>query len=98
LGDDAVLIAGVQERVDAARRCEDRGTRTKRIREARRAILGLREKMLSASNRGRDVRRRIGRLFDLAALMGPAMLEDFISHSPWLAQGRPAGRPRKTSV
>ena len=95
LPDDALLIAGAQERVDATRRLDDRGPRTKRIREARRAILGLREKVLAASGRGRDMKKRIRWMFNLAATMGPAMLEDFLGRSPWATRGRPAGRPRK---
>ena len=95
LPEDVELLAEARRRVEAARWREGRGSRTKRNREARKALRGLKRKVLAASGRGRDVRRRIGWMFDRAAAMGMDMLEDFINRGPWLARGRPAGRPRK---
>jgi hypothetical protein len=58
------------------------------------ALSRVRSRLLAATGRGRWIRRRLGRLFDLAAGLGLDALVDFMAHRPWLARGRPAGRPR----
>jgi hypothetical protein len=69
------------------------GRRARRVRDARQALRTLRRKALAASDRGRWIRTRIGRVFDLAAVMGVEVLENFIAHAPWRAAGQPPGRP-----
>jgi hypothetical protein len=85
----------VRARLEAARLRHGggygQGRRARRVRDARQALRTLRRKVLAASNRGRWIRTRIGLVFDLAAAMGPEVLENFIAHVPWRAAGRPAG-------
>ncbi|MCL2001239.1 MAG: hypothetical protein FWG74_07370 [Planctomycetes bacterium] len=66
-------------------------------REARAGLVALRKKMLAASKRGRDVKKRIAWMFNRAATMGLDVLEDYLAREPWLARGKPAGRPRRLS-
>ncbi len=93
LPDDAMLLAEVRERI---RRRRDGGG--KRAAEAGKALRSLKRRMLAAADCGRWLRRRIGRMFDIAAGLGREMLDDYLDHKPWRAVGKPAGRPRTRDV
>jgi len=97
LPDDAELLSEVRERVERLRRRQPEVASERRnAREARAMLAELRRKVQKASGRGRDVKKRIGRMFNMAATMGMDVLEDFFARESWLARGKPAGRPRKT--
>ena len=104
LPDDPALVAALQARLSAARAWRKRVERETREaaqalaqadRIANRRRRELRCRVLDASGRGRWMRGRIGKVFDIAAALGDDCLADFIEHSPWEARPRPAGRPRR---
>ena len=97
LTDDRALLRAVRVRVrlEAARRRPDVDEGNERAREVRKALRDLKRRILAASGRGRWLRRRLGRAFDIAAALGPETLDDFIGREPWKAEGKPGGRPRK---
>jgi len=96
LPDDPSLLSEVRERVERQRRRQPEAASERRnAREARAMLAELRRKVQRASGRGRDVKKRIGWMFNMAATMGMDVLEDLIAREPWLARGKPVGRPRK---
>lgn len=92
LPDDAMLLAAVKERLQRRR---EKGKAKRRAVAEKKALRRLKRQIVAKSGRGRWLRRRIGKMFDLAACLGPEMLNDYIDHEPWRARGKPAGRPQK---
>ena len=101
---DADVIAVMQERLSAARewrREADRKVREKikadaqADRAAKRKRRELRRKIQAASRRGRWMRSRIGKAFDVAAASGDESLIAFVASRPWQARAKRAGRPRR---
>ena len=95
-----MLLDEVRRLLEARRRpetAEGAGASKECAREARKALRGLKRKVSEASGRGRWLRARIGRMFDIAAALGPETLMDYLDHAPWEATGHPGGRPRKVA-
>jgi hypothetical protein len=96
LPDDPALLDEVREQVNHLRRRNPEAAQERRTaREARVWLARLRRKVLAASSRGRDMKKRIAWMFNRAAAMGLDVLEDYLAHEPWRARGRLPGRPRK---
>jgi len=98
------MLYALQERLSEAK--EWRREAKRKVREAARASAmaernvdkvrrELRRKVQDASCRGRWMRSRIGKVFDIAASLGDDWVADYIAHSPWKARSRIAGRPRR---
>jgi hypothetical protein len=94
LAQDAWLLSEARELL---RRRKDAARRNAGQREAGRALAALKTRLLAAAGCGRLLRQRIAGVYEHAAALGLAALEDFILHRPWLARAMPAGRPAKSA-
>jgi hypothetical protein len=102
--DDPDVIAVMQACLSEARdRRREAGRKTRETaradaqadRAVNRMRRELRRRILDASGRGRWLRARIGRAFDMAVALGGEWLTGFVALRPWEARPKPAGRPRR---
>lgn len=63
-------------------------------RERRDATRDLRRRFLNVCAGGGKHRKRMARLFDGVAHLGPDYLADFMHRKPWTIRPQPPGRPR----